>query len=755
MAEIKRTGSNVPETSFYPPLEGLITDIGKTLNPKVRCIINLKNKGAGLPDGGLFSADQLRRIAAESQGDDLSTAQNPSRGVLEAKPLNEEVRAVAETEQVEKYLKRYGVVLVTNFRGFALVGKGPSGRPTALESFSLAGSEADFWRLAAHPKKTAAEHGPRMVEYLKRVLLHNAPLAAPQDVAGILASYAHDALLRIEKADLPALASLRQALEDALGLRFEGAKGEHFFRSTLIQTLFYGVFSAWVLWARKHDAAPDAKTAYKDAIRESGATSVMAGDFDWKLSQWLLRVPILRALFVQVADPARLGALGLIEVLDWTAAALNRVDRAEFFKSFDEGHAVQYFYEPFLQAFDPALRKELGVWYTPEEIVRYQVERVDAVLRSELGVADGLADRNVIVLDPCCGTGAYLRAVLRRIRETLHDRGGDALVAHDLKKAAIERVFGFEILPAPFVISHLQIGLELENLGAPLSDAGDAPERAGVYLTNALTGWEPPKGKPIEIAFPGFKDELDAAGKVKLEKPILVILGNPPYNAFAGVSPEEEHGLVEPYKKGLASEWGIKKYNLDDLYIRFFRLAEKRIAEHGGRGVVSFISNFSYIGDPSFVVARRRFLDEFDAIWIDCMNGDSRETGKLTPEGKPDPSVFSTEWNREGIRVGTAIGLLVKRSRTRETEPQVRFRHFWGTAKRADILASLDTTDFDAQYQMSNPLKRQPLDFPAVGCLQCLLHLAETLGCLSTERRSLDLRRIVGFALIADQPRRS
>ena len=95
-----------------------------------------------------------------------------------------------------------------------------------------------------------------MLEYLKRVLLHNAPLAAPQDVAGILASYAHDARLRIEQADLPALKSLRQALEDALGLRFEGDKGEHFFRSTLIQTLFYGVFSAWVLWARRRDAKP-------------------------------------------------------------------------------------------------------------------------------------------------------------------------------------------------------------------------------------------------------------------------------------------------------------------------------------------------------------------------------------------------------------------------------------------------------------------------------------------------------------------
>lgn len=705
MGEIRGTMSNVAETSFYPALERLLSDIGKNLSPKVRCVINLANRGAGLPDGGLFSADQFRRKTRDADAkENPFLVQNPSRGVIEAKPPAEDVRRVADTEQVERYWKRYGMVLVTNFRAFSLIGKGPTGQPCVLESFALAETESEFWRLTAHPHQAAAEHGERMLEYLKRVLLHNAPLAAPQDVAGILASYAHDALLRIEQADLPALTSLRQALEDALGLCFEGEKGEHFFRSTLIQTLFYGVFSAWVLWARRRDAKPSEETGFADALRDTAAPYAVAGGFDWRSAHWLLRVPMLRALFVQVADPARLGALGLIEVLNWTAAALNRVDRAEFFKSFDEGHAVQYFYEPFLHAFDPKLRKELGVWYTPEEIVRYQVERVDAVLRSELGLADGLADPKVVVLDPCCGTGAYLRAVLRRIAATLHDKGGDALVANDLKKAAMERVFGFEILPAPFVIAHLQLGLELETLGAPLSDRCDPPERAGVYLTNALTGWEPPKEKPKQIAFPGFDDERDAAGKVKQEKPILVILGNPPYNAFAGVSPEEENGLVEPYKKGLG-EWGITKNYLDDLYIRFFRLAERRIAEVGGRGVVSFISNFSYLSDPSFVIMRKRFFDEFDTVWLDCLNGDSRETGKLTPEGKPDPSVFSTEWNREGIRVGTAIGLFAKRSHARENETAVRFRHFWGQTKRSDLLASLGERDFDAQYVTSTPGK--------------------------------------------------
>jgi predicted helicase len=362
-------------------------------------------------------------------------------------------------------------------------------------------------------------------------------------------------------------------------------------------------------------------------------------------------VPVLQALFHQVSNPLQLQALGLMEPLNWAGEALNRVDQAAFFSRFDRDQAVQYFYEPFLEAYDAELRKDLGVWYTPPEIVKYMVARVDAVLRTELGLSDSLADPSVYVLDPCCGTGAYPLEVLRCIEQTLRAKGGDALLAQDLKQAAQQRIFGFEILPAPFVIAHLQIGLQLHVAGAAFEEG----ERAGIFLTNALTGWSD-KAPQAKLPLAEFQDERDQADHIKQKVPILVILGNPPYNAFAGVAQTvEEQDLVQPYKEGLISQWGIKKFNLDDLYVRFFRLAERRIAEIAERGVVCFISNYSYLADPSFVVMRQRFLQEFDALWFDCLNGDSRETGKLTPEGKPDPSVFSTEYNHEGIRVGTNI----------------------------------------------------------------------------------------------------
>jgi predicted helicase len=333
---------------------------------------------------------------------------------------------------------------------------------------------------------------------------------------------------------------------------------------------------------------------------------------------------------------------------------LNRVDRAAFFARFEAGQAVQYFYEPFLEAFDPILRKELGVWYTPIEVVKYMVARVDAVLREELGLPDGLADRRVYVLDPCCGTGAYLVEVLKRIAATLQDKGGDALLADDLKRAAMERIFGFEILPAPFVVAHLQLGLLLQQLGVPLSQRNH--ERVGVYLTNALTGWVPPRAPKTRLLFPELEEERDAAEKVKREVPILVILGNPPYNGFAGVAVAEERDLSDAYRTTIRAP-APQGQGLNDLYVRFFRMAERRIVEKRGEGVVCLISNYSWLDGLSFPGMRERYLDVFDRIRVDCLNGDKYKTGKLTPEGEPDPSIFSTEFNPEGIQVGTAANM--------------------------------------------------------------------------------------------------
>jgi hypothetical protein len=154
----------------------------------------------------LFTADQFgRKTRTTEDKDNPFLAQNPSRGVIEAKPPSADINQVVGSEQVERYWKKYGMMLVTNFRSFALIGKNPAGQPSVLESFSLADSEKEFWQLADHPRKTADERGARMLKYLRRVLLHNAPLAEPKDVATILASYAQSCEAEDLKWRLPIL----------------------------------------------------------------------------------------------------------------------------------------------------------------------------------------------------------------------------------------------------------------------------------------------------------------------------------------------------------------------------------------------------------------------------------------------------------------------------------------------------------------------------------------------------------------------
>ena len=666
---VRGSGGATDERSLYVPLANLLNAVGGALKPKVFCVQELADQGAGHPDFGLYTTHQVQKGKPKS-------GQKPERGVVEVKPVADDAWLTAASAQVTQYLQGYRSVLVTNARDFVLVGEDADGQLVQLETFRMADSASQFDAKLEHPRAFANEVGPGLGEYLTRVVSHAASLAEPRDVAWLLASYARDGLARVERSgDAPSLASLKSALEESLGVKFEGDRGAAFFRSTLVQTLFYGVFSAWVLWSRQ--------------------TPAPTGAFNWHDAVWHLRAPVLRALFQQISDPGRLQPLGLVQVLDWTAAALNRVDRKVFFERFSEGEAVPYFYEPFLQAFDPDLRKQLGVWYTPTEVVSYMVARVDRALKDDLGIADGLAAENVFVLDPCCGTGAYLAEVLRRIAANLQGKGLGALIGAQVKQAATQRVFGFEIMPAPFVVAHLQVGLTMQELGAPLSEDGD--ERPGVFLTNALTGWEPTVQKPLP--FPELEEERERAEQVKQDTPVLVILGNPPYNGFAGMAVDEERELSQAYR----STRQVRRpegQGLNDLYVRFFRMAERRIAEKTGQGVVCFISNYSWLDGLSFTGMRERYLEAFDAIRIDNLHGD-RIISEYAPDGHTSETVFALQGQSPGIKVGTSIVLLSKASATESVGKRVLYRDFHqprAGARRQALLDSLEAPDIDAGY---------------------------------------------------------
>ena len=200
LRDIRASGGAVPETSGYGALATLLNAIGHHLKPWVCCFINLANTGAGIPDGGLFAASQLQKGAEPLPG------QVPQRGAIEVKPPSANAREVARGEQVAKYLEKYRQVLVTSYREFVLVGYDAEGKAKALESYSLASNETDFWTVASQPRKAAAAHGERLADFLKRAMLRQAQIVAPQELAWFLASYAREARARVEEGgDLPAL----------------------------------------------------------------------------------------------------------------------------------------------------------------------------------------------------------------------------------------------------------------------------------------------------------------------------------------------------------------------------------------------------------------------------------------------------------------------------------------------------------------------------------------------------------------------
>lgn len=648
--------------------------------------------------------------------------------------LTDLAASTEQNDQIGRYLSQTGVVLICNVRGIGLLTCEPSfkreaGKPVPPKKRVLE-KTVDLWAAttgSGAKQKIDPSAIDDLISIVTRAVTDLARIGSPDDLAKILARQARDAKAAMPD-DLKPVKPLLDDYRQALGLAFDinDEKGARFFRSSLVQSVFYALFAAWILWDK--EVSSDARFDVEDAHE-------------------YLPIPFLDSLLHDIRHPTRMRHLGLGAHLARAIDTLNRVDRPKFrsrmtFPAIDgetTTAAITYFYEPFLEAFDPQLRDDLGVWYTPPEIVRYQVRRVHYILKTELGRQRGLADPEVVVLDPCCGTGAYLLEVARCIADELKSAGDENSLGLELARAFHERVLGFEILTAPFAIAQLQLYILLDRLGS----RPDAAHRVAVFLTNALSGWH--DAGNVKLNFPEMREEFDASQKVKSGARIIVILGNPPYDRFAGAAQAEEAELVAHYKgielvddvnkdgsikrdefgrirkkqRGeslLYKEFGIRKQLLDDLYIRFVRLAEERIGQAADYGVVSYISNSSYLTGRSHPLMRRSLLSSFHSVWIDNLNGDKYRTGKIIPKGLPgagtrDDSVFTTEMDPRGIQPGTAIVTWVKRQGepTKPEKANVFYRDFWGpaSAKRQGLLASLPSGVFAAgvapAYQALKP----------------------------------------------------
>jgi hypothetical protein len=421
------------------------------------------------------------------------------------------------------------------------------------------------------------------------------------------------------------------------------------FADMFAQTLGYGLFAA-----RVNHAGPEAFR------RESAAHEIPRTN------------PFLRRLFGAITGP-ELDDEPYVGLVDDLAQLLAQADIGTILAKFGSESArndpVIHFYETFLAAYDPAARERRGVYYTPQSLVSYIVGSVDHVLREAFGLPNGLADvsrksmagpsqrKQVLILDPACGTGTFLYSIINRIRAQYAASGDAGKWPAFVRDQLIPRLFGFELLVAPYAVAHLKLAMQLAGQDLPESERAewayglDSGERLGIYLTNTLEE----AVKKSELLLGAYiAEEANAAADIKRALPILVVLGNPPYS---GHSANEGPWIREQVSAYSAPQPGIDKPSqgkwLQDDYIKFIRFGEWRI-EQTGAGVLAFVTNHSYLDSPTFAGMRRHLMETFSDIYVLDLHGNAKKAER-SPDGTPDQNVFD-------IQQGVVISVFVKRA---------------------------------------------------------------------------------------------
>lgn len=386
--------------------------------------------------------------------------------------------------------------------------------------------------------------------------------------------------------------------------------------------------------------------------------------------------PFLRDVFGRIAGPGIDPHIAWI--VDDLALLLERADMEQVLTDFGQRtrgeDPVVHFYEDFLEAYNPALREVRGVYYTPWPVVSYIVRSIDKLLRSRFDLHNGLAatqarqgeSRPVVILDPAIGTGAFLRETIAQIRSTLEAKGLRGAWPDYVRDHLLPRLFGFELLMAPYVICHLKLALELGGFeGGFRMPPG---QRLGVFLTNTLE--EPHESTTGALFAHDIAREAESANSVKREKPVMVMLGNPPYTSHSENKGSWIAELIDAYKQGLPElkKPGQAKWLSAD-YVKFIRFAQWRI-ERTGQGLIGFITNHGYLDNRTFQGMRHSLLETFDEIYVLNLHGNSKKKERA-PDGSKDENVFD-------IQQGVAISLFIKHGSNEKVPARVYHSDLWG-----------------------------------------------------------------------------
>jgi type I restriction-modification system DNA methylase subunit len=378
--------------------------------------------------------------------------------------------------------------------------------------------------------------------------------------------------------------------------------------------------------------------------------------------------PFLKQLFEDISKSS-VKDLGdelidaIAEALEILRAAKMDAILSDFRHKMNREDIVIRFYEDFLAAYKPKMRERRGVYYTPEPVVSYMVRSVDLLVSEKFNKPLGLADPEVMILDPACGTGTFLLWIFQLIYQKFQEE--PALLTEGLedkswstyvKERLLPRIFGFELLMAPYAICHLKLGLFLEETGYKF----DSGRRLGVYLTNTL---EDVARKQDVLLKEFIAQESDAATEIKRDLPIMLVIGNPPYSGHSENNNSWIKSLVNDYYFVDGKTLGEKNPKwLQDDYVKFIRFAQWRI-DQSSQGILAFISNHGFLDNPTFRGMRQSLINSFDGITVYDLHGNSKKKEKQS-DGRPDENVFD-------IQQGVAITLAVKTSDIRSPSPLV------------------------------------------------------------------------------------
>ena len=407
--------------------------------------------------------------------------------------------------------------------------------------------------------------------------------------------------------------------------------------------------------------------------------------------------PFLIQLFYHVASPNL--EQNVTYILDDIATLLQNVSTEMLRTAFSANNHLEdpviHFYETFLKEYNSELRFDRGVFYTPPQVISYIVRSVDSLLKTELNRPDGLADDNTLILDPATGTGGFLLSVLDHIREYVTTNYGTGDWNRYVNGQLVKRIFGFELLVAPYTIAHLKLSLFLKAQG------WRDDERLGIYLTNAL---EQPDEMQSPLPFATFiSEEANAALAVKRDEPILVILGNPPYPLESANPSRDSKGnytfigrLIKDYMPEDAHLLGItdQKKPLQSDYVKFIRWAQWRI-DKNGEGVIGYIVNNSFLEGSTFRRMRHFLMQSFNIIYCLNLHGNSR-FGETVPMGESDENVFD-------IQQGTVILLCVKKE-DNDSLTKLYYADVWGTREEKNKIL-LNTDVHSSEWCELNPTK--------------------------------------------------